>query len=115
MTLILAPALIASDAQVCRSSCGLSPGTPIAFALAGHGWRPQDYELLSGYCGAIEKWVVLASELLGVAVVNGEALSALLAMTARGPDLSGAVTATGQLRWREKTPCTRTKLRSCNQ
>jgi hypothetical protein len=33
--------------------------------LAGHGWRPQDYELLSGYCGAIEKWVIATAELLG--------------------------------------------------
>jgi hypothetical protein len=33
--------------------------------LAGHGWRPQDYELLSDYCAAIERWFVAAAELLG--------------------------------------------------
>jgi hypothetical protein len=33
--------------------------------LAGHGYRPQDYELLRGYCSAIEGWVLRAAELLG--------------------------------------------------
>lgn len=33
--------------------------------LAGHGWRPQDYELLSGYCVVIEWWVIAVAELRG--------------------------------------------------
>jgi hypothetical protein len=34
-------------------------------ALTGRGWRPQDCQLLDGYCGQIERWVVAAAELLG--------------------------------------------------
>lgn len=33
--------------------------------LAAHGWRPQDCELIDGYCGQIERWGVAAAELLG--------------------------------------------------
>ena len=32
----LAPALIASEAAVCRSSCGVSPGSPMARAAASN-------------------------------------------------------------------------------
>jgi hypothetical protein len=34
-------------------------------ALTGRGWRPQDYQLLDGYRGQIERWVLAAAELLG--------------------------------------------------
>jgi hypothetical protein len=33
--------------------------------LAGHGWRPQDCELLEGYSTQVEKWLIGAGELLG--------------------------------------------------
>jgi hypothetical protein len=34
-------------------------------ALTGRGWRPQDSQLLDGYCHTIERWVLAAAELLG--------------------------------------------------
>lgn len=34
-------------------------------ALTGRGFRPQDIDLLDGYCHAIEGWVLSATELLG--------------------------------------------------
>ena len=32
--------------------------------LAGHAWRPQDCDLISGYSGQLERWAVLATDLL---------------------------------------------------
>ncbi len=33
--------------------------------LAERGWRPQDCDLLAGYCDRLQRWVVAAAELLG--------------------------------------------------
>lgn len=33
--------------------------------LAGRGWRPQDCDLIGGYCDRMQRWVVSAAELLG--------------------------------------------------
>ena len=34
-------------------------------ALTGRGFRPQDYQLLDGYCDQLERWAIAAAELLG--------------------------------------------------